>query len=280
MAFSLVQVFVREKPTPDTSQVTHEGPVGAEETSSQGEQGFHHQRDMTFHNTLFLSAIAQNEFTYDTQKVCTMTEGYIYVMSNSMMAADTFKVGFTDKTPTERLAQANSSTWALPNFKIEFAKKVVDARDKEQKLHKALSLFGKRVDPKREFFVVPLKNIRTLFDMFDGEMWSESNHYSPPLQPTDEKRSDIIQSFSKKAVEHIDLTTGQRIRHVLKSNGDTWIGTYESDGGITCNDTKYTSLSAFALAHNRTVNPTRQTTDGWGECEAFVDLMWVPTKKT
>ena len=60
MTFCLVQVFVREKPTPDTSQITHKQPIGAEETSSQGEQGLHHQRDMTFYNTLFLSAIIQS----------------------------------------------------------------------------------------------------------------------------------------------------------------------------------------------------------------------------
>ena len=48
---------MREKPTPDTSQITHKRPIGAEETSSQGEQRFHHQRDMTFYNTLFLNAV-------------------------------------------------------------------------------------------------------------------------------------------------------------------------------------------------------------------------------
>ena len=187
-------------------------------------------------------------------------------MSSSTMPADTFKVGFTDKTPTERLTQANSSTWALPNFKIEFAKKVTDAKNKEQKLHKALSSFGKRVDPRREFFVIPLKSIRTLFDMIDGEMWN------------DEKSSDIPQSFFKKTVEHINLVPGQLVRHILKS-GDTWVGTYTADSGVACNDTKYTSLSSFALAHNQIINPARTSTDGWAECEAFVDLVWVPTKK-
>ena len=48
---------MREKPTPDTSQITHKRPIGAEETSSQGEQGLHHQRDMTFYNTLFLNGL-------------------------------------------------------------------------------------------------------------------------------------------------------------------------------------------------------------------------------
>jgi hypothetical protein len=48
---------------------------------------------------------------------------------------------------------------------------VTDARDKEQKLHKALGAFGKRIHPKREFFNVPLTSIRVLFDMIDGEMW-------------------------------------------------------------------------------------------------------------
>lgn len=48
---------MREKPTPDTSQITHKRPVGAEETSSQGEQRLHHQRDMNIIHTLFLNSI-------------------------------------------------------------------------------------------------------------------------------------------------------------------------------------------------------------------------------
>lgn len=121
------------------------------------------------------------ECIYLTQIGTTMTEGYIYVFSNSSLPADTFKVGYTDKTPLERLKDANGCTWALPTFKLEFAKKVTDARNKEQKLHKALGAFGKRIHPKREFFNVPLNSIRVLFDMIDGEMWVQ-----PPEIPETE----------------------------------------------------------------------------------------------
>ena len=215
-----------------------------------------------------------------------MSEGYIYTMPNSTMAPDTYKVGFTEKLPTERLKEANSSTFALPHFKLEFAKKVTDPRDKEQKLHRALTSFGKRIHPKREFFVVPLKNIRVLFDMIDGEIWDESST-EPIISPfVDETKSNVVKSFPKgrldafKKVEHIELITGQLIRHALKSNGNVWTGRYDVDKGVTCDSgEKYTSLSSFALAHNRTINPSRQTTDGWGECEALVDGVWIPTKK-
>ena len=101
------------------------------------------------------------------------------------MGPETFKVGYTDKTPTERLRDANSNTWTLPIFKLEFAKRVTDAHDKEQKLHRALASFGKRIHPKREFFNVPLKSIRVLFDMIDGEMWVQ-----PPNPPEPETNSE------------------------------------------------------------------------------------------
>jgi len=121
-----------------------------------------------------------------------MSEGYIYVMSSSTMAQDIFKVGFTEKTPPERLKEANGSTWALPNFKLEFAKKVNDAKDKEQKIHRALSSFGKRIHPKREFFLVPLKSIRILFDMIDGEMWKESLDVTTTHNVSETKDNNII----------------------------------------------------------------------------------------
>ena len=67
MAFGLIQVFVREKPTPDTSQVTHKGTIGAQQTSSQSEQRFHHQRDMTITHTLFLSHSPQGASAQPTR---------------------------------------------------------------------------------------------------------------------------------------------------------------------------------------------------------------------
>jgi hypothetical protein len=173
-----------------------------------------------------------------------------------------FKVGMTEHTPEERLAQANGSTWAFPCFKVEFAKRVANPRDKETKLHKALASFGNRVHPKREFFKVPLESIRTLFDMFDGEMWGTSAEISLPSTPRNHG--------------HIELIDGQRIRHVIR-NGDTWYGTVVHGKRVLYEGTSY-SLSQFALDHRRTINPAYPAADGWAECEAEVNGKWVATK--
>lgn len=60
----------------------------------------------------------------------TETDGYLYCISNEYMP-DILKVGYTCRTPEERLREANSSnTWILPSFKIEFAKKVLNPKKK------------------------------------------------------------------------------------------------------------------------------------------------------
>ena len=59
-------------------------------------------------------------------------EGWVYCISNENIRSSTspnnvlLKIGMTNRTPQERLAEANKSdTWRPPiNYKIEFAKKV------------------------------------------------------------------------------------------------------------------------------------------------------------
>ena len=59
-------------------------------------------------------------------------EGYVYCISNEFMPG-IYKVGVTMRSPLERLKEANSSdTWKIPTYKIEFAKKVMDPKDKEK----------------------------------------------------------------------------------------------------------------------------------------------------
>ena len=64
------------------------------------------------------------------------------------------KVGVTERTPDLRLSEANSpDTWRPPTpYKIEFAKKVYNPKQKETTLHKLLSQYTERINPKREFF--------------------------------------------------------------------------------------------------------------------------------
>ena len=57
-----------------------------------------------------------------------MTEGYLYCFSNQSMPG-ILKVSMTEKTPEITLNEANSSS-----YKIEFAKKVLNPKQKEQLL--------------------------------------------------------------------------------------------------------------------------------------------------
>lgn len=104
-----------------------------------------------------------------------MEEGYIYCISNLEIMPDIYKVGITMRTPLDRLKEANSSeTWKIPTFKIEFAKKVMNPKDKERKLHKHMEKFMTRIHPRREFFKGKIEDIKEVFDLLDGEMWNDT----------------------------------------------------------------------------------------------------------
>ena len=89
--------------------------------------------------------------------------GYIYCFSNPSMPG-ILKVGMTDRTPEIRLNEANNSdTWRPPTpYKIVFAKKVLNPKQKETTLHIILSQYTERINPKREFFRVSPKEVKTL----------------------------------------------------------------------------------------------------------------------
>ena len=98
--------------------------------------------------------------------------GYLYCFSNECMPG-LLKCGMTDRTPDERLKEANSSnTWKPPkSYKLEFAKKVNNPRDKEKALHYLLAKYTERPNPKREFFRITTEELLKFFDLIDGEMW-------------------------------------------------------------------------------------------------------------
>ena len=101
-----------------------------------------------------------------------MTDGYIYCFSNISMPG-IVKVGMTLRTPDVRLNEANSSdTWRPPTeYKLEFAKKVTNAKQKEHILHTRLAKYTERVNPKREFFRASPKDIETFFELIDGDFY-------------------------------------------------------------------------------------------------------------
>ena len=106
--------------------------------------------------------------------------GYIYCISNIDIMPGIYKVGVTMRSPLDRLKEANSSdTWKIPFYKIEFAKKVTNPKDKERTLHRLMEKFMKRVHPRREFFRGEIDDIKEAFKLMDGDIWNEK----PPPEP-------------------------------------------------------------------------------------------------
>jgi hypothetical protein len=106
-----------------------------------------------------------------------MSYGYIYCFSNASMQG-ILKIGITERTPEDRLREANASdTWKPPTpYNIEFAKKVLNPYQKEKTLHALLEQYTERIHSRREFFRVSLEEVRTFFDLMDGEMWTKAAH--------------------------------------------------------------------------------------------------------
>lgn len=95
-----------------------------------------------------------------------MTYGYVYCISNQSMSG-ILKVGMTERTPEIILNEANSSdTWRPPTqYKLEFAKKVLNPKQKETTLHNLFSQYTERINPKNEFFRVSIEEVKAFFDL-------------------------------------------------------------------------------------------------------------------
>ena len=199
--------------------------------------------------------------------------GYIYCFSNEVMPG-ILKVGMTERTPELRLNEANNSgTWTLPSYKIVIAKKVLNPKQKELTLHILLSQYTQRIHPKREFFRVSQEEVKTFFDLIDGELWVETS------EKENEEYEEYEEDEKKKSRNMANcFTNGQRIRHTIGIN-KTWIGIYDaSKNEIICDTKSYKSLSGFAGTHYSIERPDRgNSANGWAECDYEVDGKWIST---
>lgn len=75
------------------------------------------------------------------------------------------------RTPLQRLEEANCPGTFKPPlpYELELAKKVLNPKEKETKVHALLEKFGKRVDPRREFFRVTIDEVAMVFGLMDGD---------------------------------------------------------------------------------------------------------------
>lgn len=208
-----------------------------------------------------------------------MTDGYLYCLSNQSMPG-ILKVGMTERTPEIRLNEANSSdTWRPPTpYKIEFAKKVYNPKQKETTLHTLLSQYTERINPKREFFRVSKEEVNTFFDLIDGDLWIERVEKEEDEEEDDDE--DDVTTVIKKGSRDMTkcFTDGQRIRHTIGIN-KTWIGIYDSSKNGIIYDTKiYKSLSGFAQTHYSIDRTDRvKAANGWKECKCEVNGEWIST---
>ncbi len=208
-----------------------------------------------------------------------MSYGYIYCFSNPSMNG-ILKIGMTERTPEIRLNEANSSdTWRPPTpYKIEFAKKVYNPKQKETTLHTLLSQYTERINPKREFFRVSKEEVNTFFDLIDGDLWIERVEKEEDEEEDDDE--DYATTVIKKGSRDMTkcFTDGQRIRHTIGIN-KTWIGIYDSSKNGIIYDTKiYKSLSGFAQTHYSIDRTDRvKAANGWKECKCEVNGEWIST---
>jgi hypothetical protein len=222
-----------------------------------------------------------------------MSFGYIYCFSNESMKG-ILKVGMTERTPDIRLNEANASdTWRPPTpYKIEIAKKVFNPKQKETTLHLLLSQYTERINPKREFFRISSEEVKTFFELMDGELWLKTEEFTdedtenePEDEDTEEQEeqeeqeeSENPQSTQLSCKPCRDMskyfTNGQHIRHSI-SIDKIWIGIYDlSKNMIKCDGIFYSSLSGFAISHHKSENNNRVTANGWIECQYELNDIW------
>jgi len=100
-----------------------------------------------------------------------MTGGYLCCLSNQSMPG-ILNIGMTEISPEKKLNEANKHNTFIPTpYKFEFAKKVLNPKQKLITLHKLLSQYRKRINPEGEFFRVSTDEVKTFFDLIDGYLW-------------------------------------------------------------------------------------------------------------
>ncbi len=90
-----------------------------------------------------------------------MTAGYIYILVNSSID-NMVKVGKTTRLPKERAMELSNVTGIPTPFVVAESIKVNDCDEAEKYMHKKLTKQGYRVNKKREFFMISLREIMPL----------------------------------------------------------------------------------------------------------------------
>jgi hypothetical protein len=90
-------------------------------------------------------------------------KGFVYVLVNDSMPG-ILKIGFTSKSPYERLKELNSSTGVLVPYTLAYLYNCVNPYNLEQEIHKELQEKGMRINNRREGFKTNLNDVILLID--------------------------------------------------------------------------------------------------------------------
>jgi len=125
--------------------------------------------------------------------------GYIYCISNDASMPNILNIGITWMTPEQKIEDINGlpRLWRPPTpYKCEFAKRVLDAENKKNAIYKVLS--ASRITPKQRFFRVSIEEVRTLFDLMDGEYWTAGAEDIYDIPENETQIDSILEKKSKK----------------------------------------------------------------------------------
>jgi len=203
----------------------------------------------------------------------------VYCMTNEHMPGFV-KVGYTDRTPEERLAEANADTWSIPCWKCEASVRVRSPRDAEKAIHLLLGRDEGRVSSRREFFSCPVDYVKMVFAILRTQnpeptaaatilaevnaviatelKRSVSFSESPSPSPSPSVTGPIRES--RKI-----FRDGQLLKHVYK--GDEAIAVYKKDADVfVWRSIEYASLNRLNSAHKQVVNPELKSAgNAWDE---------------
>lgn len=205
----------------------------------------------------------------------TVKEGYVYCMTNEHMPGFV-KVGYTDRTPEDRLAEANGDTWSIPCWICEASVKVRSPRDAEKAIHLLLGHEGGRISPRREFFNCSVDYVKMVFAILRTQ-----NPEPTPQAVILAEVNTVIATELKRSVSFSESPSpspsgpiresrkifrdGQLLKHVYK--GDEAMAIYYKDSDVfVWKGTEYASLNRLNSAHKQVVNPELKSAgNAWDE---------------
>jgi len=210
-------------------------------------------------------------------------EGYVYCMTNEHMPGFV-KVGYTDRTPEDRLGEANGDTWSIPCWKCETSVRVKSPREAEKAIHMLLSHENGRVSPRREFFTCSVEYVKMVFAILRTQ--------NPEPTPQAVILAEVAAVIANEMHRTVSFTTefteaaaspatstggtgireskrifrdGQVLKHTYK--GDEAMAIYRKDSDVfVWRGTEYASLSRLNSAHKQSVNPELKSAgNAWDE---------------